>query len=372
MIKDMIKRIGIVVIALSVLSGCSEGSKDEQKEDTAPAATVIVLPTKNDGTAAPTTAETTQSETTEKVIETTEEETTTEQPTTETPRPVELSASINGEHYIGDRLSGSDFYIKVIYSDGAVVENPEGWVADPLFLESDNTLVTVTYEGLSTQVEVNAVPRPTEPIINALAADHYVIVLDPGHGGSDGGAVNNFLVEKEMSLKVGFYCKAYLEEHYDRLTVRMTRETDTRLELDESGKDLKTRCRFAANAGATAMVSLHFNTTNQHNGHGATVLVSQNFKNEYASSLGNCILKQLSALGIENTGNMALVNEYGADYYAINRNCAQLGIVGVIVEHCFMDNAIDVAFCDSEEDLRALGEADARGIAEYLGLTPVR
>lgn len=54
------------------------------------------------------------------------------------------------------------------------------------------------------------------------------------------------------------------------------------------------------------------------------------------------------------------------DYYAINRHAANRGIPGIIVEQCFMDT--EFAYYSSQEALNRLGVANAKGIAEYLGL----
>lgn len=202
-----------------------------------------------------------------------------------------------------------------------------------------------------------------------------VIVLDPGHGGSDPGAGYNGLVEKDLNLKVALYCKAYLEEHYSGAVVLLTRSADVQLAHDETGTDLRARCDYAAGVGADVMVSLHFNSAPGHTSQGALALISKQSNVTAASaSLANSILAQLQALGLSNRGpviteSSTLFDANGAmDYYAINRICAGYGIPGIIVEHCFMDNAGDAAFCDSDADLQRLGMADAIGIAAYLGL----
>jgi uncharacterized protein YjdB len=226
-------------------------------------------------------------------------------------------------------------------------------------------VITATADGVSTSCTVT---------VN-LPQAQKVVVLDPGHGGVDPGAGAYGLQEKTMTLKVATYCKAYLEAHYSGVAVMMTRTTDTQLTRDETGTDLRARCQYAAGVGADVMVSLHFNSTSAHTSRGATVLISKQANVTAASkALANSILAQLQGLGLTNRGALitastTLFDANGAlDYYGINRICASYGIPGIIVEHCFMDNASDVSFCDSDEDLRRLGEADAIGIANYLGL----
>jgi len=59
-------------------------------------------------------------------------------------------------------------------------------------------------------------------------ADHsyqYDILINPGHGGWDSGAVNEYIAEKEMNLTVSMYEKCRYEAH--GLSVYMTRTSDT-------------------------------------------------------------------------------------------------------------------------------------------------
>lgn len=251
------------------------------------------------------------------------------------------------------------------------------------YTSSNGKVATVSSTGLVTAVSggtavitaaADGVTASCIVTVN-LPQAQKVIVLDPGHGGVDPGADYYGLVEKELSLKVALYCKAYLEEHYTGAVVLMTRTTDTQLERDETGTDLRARCQYAAGVGADVMVSLHFNSVASHASQGALVLISkQPGVTSASASLANSILAQLQALGIVNRGPLmtasdTLFDANGAlDYYAINRICASYGIPGIIVEHCFVDNASDKTFCDSEEDLQRLGVADAIGIANYLGL----
>ncbi len=243
---------------------------------------------------------------------------------------------------------------------------------------SGGTVVAVADGTCTVTATVGAFSASCIVRVKTLASSTgKVIVLDPGHGGSDPGASSGSLVEKDMTLKVALYCKEYLEANYTGMTVYLTRTTDTLLDVDETGTDLRARCQYAASVGADIMVSLHFNGTDAHNSSGAMVIISkQSNVNSASTTLANSILAQLSALGIGNRGilireSTTLFDSNGAalDNYAINRICALYGFPGVIVEHCFMDNAGDVGFCDSEEDLKQLGIADAIGIANALGLS---
>ena len=84
------------------------------------------------------------------------------------------------------------------------------------------------------------------------------IAIDPGHGGSDPGAVANGLREKDLTLAVSLALKEELES-YDGVRVVMTRTTDTR-PSENTSADLSSRVDMAAAADADALVSIHFNS----------------------------------------------------------------------------------------------------------------
>lgn len=215
---------------------------------------------------------------------------------------------------------------------------------------------------------VTQAPTPTE------ALPEYVVVLDPGHGGKFTGAMYNGLIEKDVALKLAVYAKEYLETYYPQLSVHLTREED--MEFDaELAKDLENRVQLGKELGADVFVSLHLNASAAHNIQGAEVLCPhrENVKEE-SFFLANAILDELAELGLKRRGIVTrnsndTVDENGnpVEYYAINRHAANRNMIGIIIEHCFMDNETDQKYLADDEALRRLAEADARGIAAYFG-----
>ena len=76
-----------------------------------------------------------------------------------------------------------------------------------------------------------------------------IIVIDPGHGGHDSGAIRNGVVEKEVVLAFSLKLREKLEAT-GRYRVLMTRDTDRFVPLDE-------RRAFADNASAALYLSVH-------------------------------------------------------------------------------------------------------------------
>ncbi len=57
-----------------------------------------------------------------------------------------------------------------------------------------------------------------------------------------------------------------------------------------------------------------------------------------------------------------------ADYYGVIRHAAEVGTVGMILEHSFHTNARTTAWLLRDENLKALAEAEAALLAEYFGM----
>lgn len=207
----------------------------------------------------------------------------------------------------------------------------------------------------------------------AKSGERTVVVLDAGHGGSDGGAGGNGLAEKELNLRIAQYCKEELEK-YQGLTVYMTRVKDTYVGLAQ-------RVDYAASVNADLFVSLHINSAASQAASGAEVFYPNSNYRPDCSAKGkktaSAILQNLAGLGLKNRGLKVMNSMNGStypdgspsDYYAVIRGSKQCGIPGIIVEHAFISNAMDAGvYLGSSAALKKLGIADAKGIASSLGL----
>ena len=201
------------------------------------------------------------------------------------------------------------------------------------------------------------------------------IVLDPGHGGEDAGAADFGVEEKDLNLQIALFLKEELEQ-YRHVKVFLTRDGDSLLTLPD-------RTQAAVDHGAHVLISLHNNASGPFAPYreGCTVLTAQgNYKPDMAyeeQKLACCILSELEILGIRNQGILLRDSENGtcyedgstADYYAIIRNGLNHDVPSILIEHAFLDNEEDFhSFLEGEEKIKALAQADARGIAKYYGL----
>jgi N-acetylmuramoyl-L-alanine amidase len=91
-----------------------------------------------------------------------------------------------------------------------------------------------------------------------------IIVLDPGHGGPDGGAVGGDVLEKDVALNISLKLRDYLQQQ--GALVVLTREGDNDLaSKDTRGyrrrkvEDLKKRVEFINKSEADLFISIHLN-----------------------------------------------------------------------------------------------------------------
>ena len=175
----------------------------------------------------------------------------------------------------------SDAGIDAVYSVNSEIEtNPDAYVVDSDD-DPDLTVENVDQDGnvesadsledaLNVAQEENADQASSDDYgidLYSASSSNVVVVLDPGHGGSDPGTTytvnGTYLCERDINLKIAQYCKAELEK-YLGVTVYMTRSDNT-----SPNTDREQRARFAKEHGAHVLVSIHINSSSNREAHGA-------------------------------------------------------------------------------------------------------
>lgn len=164
------------------------------------------------------------------------------------------------------------------------------------------------------------------------------IVLDPGHGGEDGGAVGDGgIVEKDVNLSIALKLRDYLEA--TGYEVVMTRDKDTAI-YDDDAETLREKKRsdlhnrrdiIAENEGEnTIFVSVHQNKFPDSKYYGTQIFYS---KNDVKSlDLANSVRE--SVVGLLQPGNTRETKEANKKIYLLNN--AQ--IPAIVVECGFISN----------------------------------
>jgi len=131
---------------------------------------------------------------------------------------------------------------------------------------SDGKERSLIGEARSGSVTVQLAPAVNEvKLTTAGAPGRPIVVLDPGHGGHDPGAigVSGTVAEKDLTLTFARELRKTLAER-GRVRVALTRDDDRYLTLDQ-------RADIARRLGASAYVSLHIDAAPNPLARGATV-----------------------------------------------------------------------------------------------------
>lgn len=170
-----------------------------------------------------------------------------------------------------------------------------------------------------------------------------LIVLDPGHGGNDSGALNGSRLEKNDNLRMAKAVKALLQKQGH--TVLMTREEDT-------NPGLETRLSVATKAKADLFLSIHRNAHTDKTAKGIEI---------YAR-----YTPHLAAMA-------TILEELAKEPNQANRG-AKLGAYKVLYGATMPAGLIEIGFISNAEDNRLYdlhfdkyAEAIARGICYALG-----
>jgi len=167
------------------------------------------------------------------------------------------------------------------------------------------------------------------------------VVIDPGHGGSDPGAVNSQtgLQEADVVLRIAHALKAIMDTHPE-FEVSLTREKDKAVSL-KARTDL-------ANELDAPLVSIHCNAAPSAGAHGVETWCFAETNPDGSESAGHrlarAIQKEIVALGLHDRGVKAIYDRQAGKYIF-----RKLWILrksrrpAVIVECGFISNAKDAA-----------------------------
>lgn len=260
----------------------------------------------------------------------------------------------------GDASSGSTattapapVYAPVAPGSAGVVVTPTGVLA-PVTIDLGNG----SYE-VQTPCDSRAVVTGTP-----LAGAH--IVLDPGHGGDEPGAVGpNGLVEKELNLAVAQRAAEALRAA--GATVVLTRDSDLRLTLAN-------RAAIALGLRPVAFVSIHHNAAadgpSPIPGTEVYFQVASPDSQRLAGLLVEEIRAGLAPFGgpwesdATNGGKARVRGDTGEDFYGVLRRTA--GLTSVLTEAGYLSNPAEAELFARPEVQQAEADAIARALTRFI------
>ncbi|WP_252250304.1 N-acetylmuramoyl-L-alanine amidase CwlD [Clostridium sp. ZBS13] len=196
---------------------------------------------------------------------------------------------------------------------------------------------------------------PTRVLAEENKSKH-VIVIDPGHGGIDGGAKSKKgTVEKDINLSISLKLKHQLEEL--GYNVYLTREDDSELDKKKVN-DLNARCNMKKDKNCEVFISIHQNMFPQPKCFGAQVWYSNNEKSKLlADNIQNSLKSNID------DGNKR-VAKAAKDQYRILRD----GYDGacVLVECGFLSNNKEEENLKSDEHQEKIAKSILDAVNSYF------
>lgn len=227
--------------------------------------------------------------------------------------------------------------------------------------------------------------------------DIYTIVIDPGHGGKDGGCSGRHSREKDIVLAIGKELQSLVNKEYNSVKVLMTREKDEFIPLHE-------RAKTANKAKADLFISIHCNAIEGRSStHGSetyvlglhraddnldvakrensSILMEENYEENYDgfdpnSSAGHIVLSMYQNAHLEQSIHFANLVEHHLTTHADrhSRGVKQAGFLvlrettmpSVLIESGFLTNNSEEDFLRNKAGQKKVAESILKAIDNYV------
>ncbi|SFE40060.1 N-acetylmuramoyl-L-alanine amidase [Lentibacillus persicus] len=200
----------------------------------------------------------------------------------------------------------------------------------------------------------------------SLPLSGKTVVIDPGHGGPDGGAVGkDETLEKDIALSVAKKVRDYLQQ--SGALVYLTREEDKDLASEETkglsrrkAEDIRRRMQIIHDREADFFVTLHLNALSSEKWHGAQTFYHP--KEEKSKHLAEMIQAEV-VRNLDNTTrkSLALNNVYLLEHAEVP---------GALVEIGFLSNEHERENLKDDDYQRKMAGSIYQGILRYATEEP--
>lgn len=173
----------------------------------------------------------------------------------------------------------------------------------------------------------------------------WVIVIDPGHGGKDPGALGAFSQEKNINMAIALKTGEYLEQNIKNVKVIYTRKSD-------SNVDLWARADIANKNKADFFISIHSNLSNIKNVYGSETWVMGHNKDQ-----------QNLEVAMKENEVILLENDYSKKYEGFDPKSPESYIMFTLTQNIYLKQSTDLASRIQSELKERAGRYD-RGVKQ--------
>jgi len=182
-----------------------------------------------------------------------------------------------------------------------------------------------------------------------------VICIDPGHGGTDVGAIGKISQEKNITLAISKKIADLLNDAGAKVIMTRTTDVDVYAPYDAAAEELQARCNIANAAKADAFVSVHIDSFSSADARGVTAYYNSKTPHDY--SLAKYIHNQnMQATEFPDRGTRT------ANFYVL----LHTNMPAVLLELGFISNPTEERALNSEKQQQNFAESIVKGLADYF------
>ncbi|WP_017798578.1 N-acetylmuramoyl-L-alanine amidase [Oceanobacillus kimchii] len=189
-------------------------------------------------------------------------------------------------------------------------------------------------------------PSSPNPTLNqSTDLEGYNIIIDPGHGGKDPGAIGiNNIQEKELVFSTSLKVVEQLQNH--GATVITTRANDNFISLED-------RVRISNSYNTHVFISIHYNAAINHSANGITTYIRDNLDRDLGQSIQEAMI---SSVTLHDRG----VRQ--ADFKVLRDTEAP----SALLELGFITNFTDLSIVQTEAYQESIAEGITNGVLDYI------
>jgi len=218
---------------------------------------------------------------------------------------------------------------------------------------------------LSAVLSAKMVAQQTAFTMGLISSETPVVIIDPGHGGMDGGATSQSgsVIEKDINLSISLKLRDFFL--LNGFQVLMTRDTDKSIHdstavtlKQQKTSDIKNRLKMLNNTPNSVFLSIHQNFFEQSKYWGAQIFYSPN--TEESAALADFL--QASFITRLQPESKRQIKEAGSSLYIL-KNAKK---PAVLVECGFLSNPDEAEKLSTEEYQNQIAFTIFSGYMEYL------
>ena len=277
------------------------------------------------------------------------------------PTTVRIALSLTGPKSIGVTPSATGLLLEVGEDDVANAPRSGSGSIGTVLSENEPNPVPVTPAPLDNSSSefgsTNETGWKFGPRSNYLATNPRLIVIDPGHGGSDTGAEHGGLKEADITLDMAKRLRDILIARGWQVKLTRNSDVDVYAPNDSARDELQARVDLANNTGARLFVSIHANAYINSGPYGTTCYISKPDDVAFA----RIVETHLAADGTKDDG---IVKSHL--YVTLHTR-----MPAVLIETAFLSNPGDYALLASSAWRQKVVQEIADGIGQYAREYPV-